>query len=103
MARLAEDSTVTRPRTRARVSVAELSFQSDPEHILRESRRALRLAKAAERDLSHRSGDRSGERVLEAPIPEDVEPWLRSYEDIEQLRPYFSESETSETESSTSK
>ncbi|KAI1274761.1 hypothetical protein F5Y07DRAFT_372103 [Xylaria sp. FL0933] len=57
---------------------------------------------AAERDLSHQSGDRSGEEVLEAPIPSDVEPWPPSYKDGEQLRLDFSESGASYTESSTS-
>ncbi|KAJ2986499.1 hypothetical protein NUW58_g4997 [Xylaria curta] len=102
MARFTEGSVVDRPRTRARLGSAELASRYDLDNFLCERRRALREAKAAERNSLHHSGGNSEEAGTEVPDSSDVDPWRVYYEDIGYRPLSFSGSGSSDTESSTS-
>ncbi|KAI1310663.1 hypothetical protein F5Y03DRAFT_392109 [Xylaria venustula] len=102
MARSINESAVDRPRTRARVGGAELSYKQDPEDILRKSRRASRAAKTAEKTPFHQVGGNSEEEDPELPSPSDIDPWQGYDEAIGYLFPDPSGSESSDTESCTS-
>ena len=95
-------STVNRPRTRATATSSVLSSSDDPEGILRRHRRALRLAKTEERDLSHHQADNSEDAAPGPPELPESDPLSAYYESIRYLSPHLTGSQDSDRASSAS-